>query len=97
MVADLGEKIISAFENPQQALKDFGQAILDNIVNRFVGFIEFLPEVVKAVQQAFKGDFAEAATTAADAVAKVTLGVENYTEKAAAAVEYQGVRQTTRR
>lgn len=87
VVADLGEKIISAFENPQQALKDFGQAILDNIVNRFVGFVEFLPEAVKAVQQALKGDFAEAATTAADAVAKVALGVEDYTEKAAAAVQ----------
>ena len=32
---DLSTDIVDAFKNPQQALKDLGKAILDNIVNRF--------------------------------------------------------------
>jgi hypothetical protein len=87
LVADLGEKIIYAFENPVETIKDFAQAILDNVVNRFVGLAEFVPQVAKAIGQAFSGDFAEAGKTAADAVAKVAFGVQDYTDKATAAIQ----------
>lgn len=38
LVAPLGEAIVSAFENPKQALKDFGDFLLNNIINRFKAF-----------------------------------------------------------
>lgn len=87
LVADLGEGIIAAFENPKEALIAFKDAIVDNIVNRFVGIIEFMPQVALAIQKAFKGDITGALQTAADATAKVTLGIENYTEKVAESVQ----------
>ena len=87
LVADLGEGIIAAFENPKEALIAFKDAIVDNIVNRFVGIVEFMPQVALAIQKAFKGDIPGALKTAADATAKVTLGVENYTDKVAESVQ----------
>lgn len=87
LVADLGEKIIAAFENPQQAFQDFKDALVDNITNRLEGLIEFLPKIGEAISLVFSGKFGEAAKTAGDAVAKVALGVEDFSDKAAAAVE----------
>lgn len=80
VVISLGEKVFEAFQNPQQAVKDFAKLIQDNIVNRFNGLLELIPQLGKAVEQLFSGDFAGAATTAADAVGKVTLGVDSVTE-----------------
>lgn len=83
----LGEKLFAAFQNPQQAIKDFANLIKENIVNRFEGILELIPQLGKAIGQLFKGDFAGAAKTAADAAAKVTLGVEGITDKVAAATQ----------
>lgn len=80
VVISLGEKVFEAFQNPQQAVKDFAKLIQDNIVNRFNGLLELIPQLGKAVGQLFSGDFAGAATTAADAVGKVTLGVDSVTQ-----------------
>lgn len=81
VVEGLGEAIVAAFENPKQAAADLWEFIKQNLVNRFVGFIEFLPQVGKAIEQAFSGDFAGALKTTADAAGKVFLGVENITDK----------------
>lgn len=80
VVISLGEKVFEAFQNPQQAVKDFAKLIQDNIVNRFNGLLELIPQLGSAVSKLFAGDFAGAATTAADAVGKVTLGVDSVTE-----------------
>jgi hypothetical protein len=80
LIADLGENIISVFENPKKSLQDFGNLIRDNIINRFNGLLELIPSLGKAVKQLFTGDFSGAATTATNAVAKVTLGTDNLTE-----------------
>jgi len=56
LLADLGENIISVFENPKQALKDFANLIKQNITNRFEGLLELLPKLGKAVSLLFKGD-----------------------------------------
>lgn len=80
VVISLGEKVFEAFQNPQQAVKDFAKLIQDNIVNRFNGLLELIPQLGSAVSKLFAGDFAGAATTAADAVGKVTLGVDGVTE-----------------
>jgi hypothetical protein len=85
LLANLGEKIIAAFENPQQAVKDFANLIKDNIVNRFTGLIELIPQLGKAISLLFKGEFTEAGAVATNAVAKVSLGVEDLTGKIGAA------------
>lgn len=81
IVESLGGRLIDAFENPQQALRDFGNLIRDNIVNRLEGMFELLPKIGEAISLLFEGKFAEAGKVALDAVAKVTLGVEDFTEK----------------
>lgn len=70
------------FTDPKAALKDFGNLIKDQIVNRLTGMLELIPKLAKSIGQLFKGDFAGAAKTATDAVAKVTTGVDNFTDKA---------------
>ena len=90
ILADLGEKLISAFENPKQALIDFGNLIKENIQNRIEGIVEFIPAVGKAISLAFKGKFKEAGKVAADAAGKVALGVENVTDKIADATNKTG-------
>jgi hypothetical protein len=80
-LAAFGEIVISVFENPKKAINDFAKLIKENIVNRFNGLLELIPALGKAVTQLFSGDFAGAAKTAADASAKVALGVENITDK----------------
>ena len=81
LMADLGEKIIWVFEEPKQAIKDFANLIKENIVNRFNGLLELIPELGKAVNLLFSGDFSEAGKVAANAVGKVALGIENVVDK----------------
>lgn len=87
LLADLGEKIIEVFENPKQAIIDFKDLIVENITNRFEGMLELIPQLGKAVKLLFSGEFAEAGEVAANAAAKVVLGVEDFTDKVASATE----------
>jgi hypothetical protein len=87
LLADLGENIISVFENPKQAVKDFTKLIKENIVNRFEGLLELFPKLGKAISLLFKGEFSEAGKVAADAVGKVTLGVDSITDSVSGAIE----------
>ena len=90
LLADLGESIISVFENPKQALKDFGDLLQAQIMNRVTGLFELLPALGKAMIQAFSGDFTEAAATASNALAKVVLGVDDVVGKTQAAIDATG-------
>lgn len=87
LLADLGEKIIGVFENPKQAIKDFVNLLKNNIINRFEGLIELIPQLGKSIQLLFKGQFKEAGKTALNAVAKVSLGVEDMSGKIEAATK----------
>jgi hypothetical protein len=87
LLADLGENIISVFENPKQALKDFTKLIKENLINRFEGLLELFPKLGKAISLLFKGEFSEAGKIAADAVGKVTLGVDSITDSVSGAIE----------
>ena len=87
LLADLGEKIISVFENPKQALKDFGNLIKQNISNRFEGLTELIPQLGKAIKLLFQGEFSEAGKVAGNAVAKVALGVEDLSGKIQGAID----------
>ena len=80
-LAKLGDNIIYVFTNPLESLKKFGKLLMDNVINRFMGMVELIPALGKAVSLLFKGEFKEAGKTAADAVGKVVLGVESVTEK----------------
>ncbi len=86
VLADLGEALIKAFEDPQQAIKDFGNLIKENISNRLEGLAELIPALGKAIKLLFSGEFAEAGKVAANATGKVVLGVENVVEKTQAAI-----------
>ena len=87
LLADLGESIISVFENPQQAIKDFAGLIKDNITTRFEGLLNLIPNLGKAVEQLFKGNFKEAGKIAADSVGQVVLGVDSITDSVSGAIE----------
>ena len=87
LLADLGENIISVFENPKQAIKDFASLIKDNITTRFEGLINLIPNLGKAVEQLFKGNFKEAGKIAADSVGQVVLGVDSITDSVSGAIE----------
>ena len=87
VLASLGNAIINVFTNPVDAIKKFTNLIKENIVNRFEGLLELIPQLGKAVSLLFKGEFSEAGKVAANATAKVVLGVENVVEKTQEAIE----------
>lgn len=83
VVEDLGEAIYDAFSDPQQALKDFGQLLLDQVWNRIKGIFLLLPRLGEAISEAFAGNFKKAGQIAFDAVSQIGTGVENMSEKIA--------------
>ena len=83
----LGEKIVWAFTNPKEALMNFVNLIKENIINRFEGLLELIPQLGKAINALFKGNISEAGKIAANAVGKVVLGVEDVTTKVSDATE----------
>ncbi len=87
LLADLGENIISVFENPKQAILNFANLIKENIINRFEGLIELIPQLGKAITLLFEGEFSEAGKVATDAVGKVALGVDSVTDSVGNAVD----------
>ena len=86
-IAGLGDLIIGAFENPKKAINDFVKLIKDNLVNRFNGLLELIPQLGKAIGLLFEGKFKEAGKTAVNAAAKVTLGVEDIVDKTQEAID----------
>lgn len=81
VVEAVGEAIFNAVSNPKQAVIDFANLIKDTIVNQFNGWLELIPNIGKAINLLFKGEFAAAGQVAFDAVAKVTLGITDATAK----------------
>lgn len=74
------EKLREAINNPKQALKHFGDALQQNIINRFKAFGVFLD----AISLAMEGRWSEAAKKATDAVIQLGTGVQDGTNKMAA-------------
>jgi hypothetical protein len=60
LLADLGEIIISVFENPKQALLNFRDLITQNITNRFESILDTLGFLSTAFKKVFSGDFSGA-------------------------------------
>lgn len=84
---DMVNVLVDAFNNPQQAIADFKDAIVNNIQVRIEGLLKLFPRLGEAISAAFRGDFSEAGKIAADAVGQVALGVENVTDVVADATE----------
>ena len=77
--AALGETIFDAFSDPQQALKDFGNLLKDNIINRFEGILEVGGAVGKVLKSIFTGDLQalkKAALDAGGAVTQIFTGLD---------------------
>lgn len=47
----------AVFDDPQQAIKDLGNAIKDNLIERFQSFIDTLGYAASAIKKLFQGDF----------------------------------------
>jgi hypothetical protein len=69
-IQDLGEWLVKAFENPQQALKDLGEFLLNNLINRFTALGVILEGIINL-------DFKQVT----DGTIQLASGVENATDK----------------
>jgi len=74
------------FDDPVQSLKNFGQAIVDNLIERVKSALDALGFLGDAVVKVFSGDFAGAAESAKNAgkeLFDVVTGVNNTFDKVA--------------
>ena len=69
----------SSFDNFKQAIMNLGQAIVDNVINRFTSVMVLF----EAVSLAIDGDFSGAMKKGADGLIQLTTGVKNGTDKLA--------------
>ena len=97
MLANLGENLISVFENPKQAIIDLKDLIVTNITNRFESLIETVGFLGSAFKKVFSGDFSGAMddakkagssyvdtlTGVKDTLSKVTEGVKEMSNEIA--------------
>jgi hypothetical protein len=81
LLAKLGRKLIDIFENPKKALSDFGELLKRNIINRFVGLAELIPNIGKAIKFLLAGEFSKAGVVMVNSVSKITTGVDDLTGK----------------
>ena len=90
LLADLGEGIISVFENPKQALIDFKDLLVTNITNRFKAILDTVGFLGSAIQKVFSKDFKGAlddAKKAGSSFVDSFTGVENSIDKATESVK----------
>jgi len=84
LFADFGEAIISAFENPKQAIIDLKNSIKENITNRIESLIDTFGFLGKAIKKVFSGDFKgalEDAKSAGSSYVDSLTGVKNTIDK----------------
>jgi hypothetical protein len=93
LIADLGEGIISVFENPKQALINFKNLLVENITNRFKAILDTVGFLGSAIKNVFSGEFKAAlddAKKAGSSFVDSFTGVENSIDKATNAVKEFG-------
>jgi hypothetical protein len=77
------------FNDPVQALKDFGKAIVDNVIERFESFLDTLGFLAEGVKNLFQGEFQKALDSFASAgkeAVDVLTGVNNTVDQVTEAV-----------
>jgi len=85
-LSDFGKVIVSAFENPQQAIADLWQAIKTNLLNRVEGIVDAFSYLGKTIKSALSLDFDEMKENAAgfgESIVQVATGVDDLTGKMA--------------
>ena len=90
LLADLGEGIISVFENPKQSLINFKNLLVENITNRFKAILDTVGFLGSAIKNVFSGEFKAAledAKKAGSSFVDSFTGVENSIDKATAATK----------
>jgi len=90
ILADMGAKLVSVFENPKKAVSDLWEAIKTNLVNRVTGLIDGFGAVGKVIQGVLDLDFdkvKEGALEYGESVAQVVTGVDNVFEKVKDSIE----------
>ena len=78
------------FSNPQQAIKDFGTSIKNNLIERFNSFLDTLGFLASAVKKVFSGDFSGALDDVKNAGKEsldVLTGVDNTFDKSVETVK----------
>lgn len=94
LVSAFSERVMAAFKNPQQAMRDFWTALKENIVNRFEGLINLVRRVGDALGALWNRDLEalrEAAQGAGQALVAIGTGLDAEQQKAFA----ESIRQTT--
>lgn len=79
-IAEMGSIIFEAFESVEnfgQALRDLGEFVITNLINRFKSVLVY----GEAIGLLFKGEFAAATKKAADGLIQMNTGIENGTDK----------------
>lgn len=77
---ELGERIFNAFKNPKQAIKDLGNLIVQNLINRVKGVGDLFVGLGKVIMSTLKLDAEGIKAGAADmgnALIQVTTGVDD--------------------
>lgn len=82
LIQPLSDALTSAWEHPLDALKAFGQAIVDNVISRF----KAIGVAFEAIDKILQGDFAEGFKGLADAAIQGVTGITNATDKIVDAV-----------
>jgi len=85
-LSDFGKVIVSAFENPQQAIADLWQAIKTNLINRVEGLIDSFGYLGNAIKSAMSLDWdgmKENAAGFGESIVQVATGVDDLTGKMA--------------
>jgi len=77
VLSDIIDWFKDLLDDPMQALKDIGQAIYDNIINRFYGILD----IGKALYTMLSGDIKKGLEDLKEASVKAATGVEGLTEK----------------
>jgi hypothetical protein len=79
LLSPMAKDLQAVFDNPLQAVKDLGQAIVDNVINRLKGLALYGP----AIRKIFSKDWKEGLRDLADASIQVGTGVTDGTKKIA--------------
>lgn len=79
----LFDDLKAAIDNPIEALKNLGDIIVNNVINRFKAFAVLGDAVAKLI----KGDFSGAAKTATDGFIQMATGIEGATDKISGAAK----------
>jgi len=86
----IADSFKEVFENPVENIKAFGDAIKENLIERFNSFLDTMGYVGTAISELFKGNFSaasDAAKMAGKELVDVATGVDNSFDKIVETVE----------